>query len=234
MAILKVYDGTKFVEILAGAVDASIVGYSPSDLTDWSSSADPGDTDDALDQLADRLKTVEALPGNLSRSPLMVPPLHPEASGDITAVTDVVIDFIHLGSAPKDASQIDVLVNVATAYVAGNHAEVGIFTSTGDFPLFTTASLSRLGFTDVASTYNSTGRKKTRITASISAGDDLWFAYVSSALLTTNFELSASVRDTLRSGAFQFVSGKISTVAVPVATSLAGASRIPALVRAAV
>lgn len=46
--------------IAAGAApDASAVTYTPTDTTDWTGSADPGNTDDALDQLADRLKSAE-------------------------------------------------------------------------------------------------------------------------------------------------------------------------------
>lgn len=39
--------------------DASAITYTPSTLSDWNSSSDPGQTDDAIDQLASRLKTVE-------------------------------------------------------------------------------------------------------------------------------------------------------------------------------
>lgn len=42
-----------------GAVDAADVTYTPADVTDWNSSTDPGDVDNALDQLADRVKTNE-------------------------------------------------------------------------------------------------------------------------------------------------------------------------------
>lgn len=39
--------------------DASIITYAPADNTDWNSSTDPGDVDNALDQLANRTKTLE-------------------------------------------------------------------------------------------------------------------------------------------------------------------------------
>lgn len=42
-----------------GVSDAADVTYTPADVTDWNSSADPGDVDNALDQLADRVKTAE-------------------------------------------------------------------------------------------------------------------------------------------------------------------------------
>jgi len=43
----------------ANAVDAGAVTYTPADNTDWAGSADPGDVDNALDQLAMRVKDVE-------------------------------------------------------------------------------------------------------------------------------------------------------------------------------
>lgn len=43
----------------SGAVDATDVSYTPGELADWTSSADPGDVDDALDQLADRVAGLE-------------------------------------------------------------------------------------------------------------------------------------------------------------------------------
>jgi len=47
-------------------LDASQVGFSPAVLTDWNGDADPGQTDDALDQLAARTKTLEQAGGNES------------------------------------------------------------------------------------------------------------------------------------------------------------------------
>jgi hypothetical protein len=47
----------------AAATDASIVTYTPAVLTDWNGSADPGDVDNALDQLASRVKAVEGAGG---------------------------------------------------------------------------------------------------------------------------------------------------------------------------
>lgn len=46
-----------------GNLDASAITYTPAVLADWNGSADPGDADDALDQLADRMTTVEAATG---------------------------------------------------------------------------------------------------------------------------------------------------------------------------
>ncbi len=48
----------------SGAGDAATTTYTPADATDWTGSADPGNTDDALDQLADRVKTLEGGSGH--------------------------------------------------------------------------------------------------------------------------------------------------------------------------
>jgi hypothetical protein len=42
---------------------SSDLGYTPAVLADWDLSADPGDIDDALDQLAERVADLEAAPG---------------------------------------------------------------------------------------------------------------------------------------------------------------------------
>lgn len=43
----------------AGAADASAISYTPAVLTDWDGDADPGNADDALDQLAERVDDIE-------------------------------------------------------------------------------------------------------------------------------------------------------------------------------
>lgn len=53
-----------------GGIDASVVTYEPSTLTDWNSNTDPGNVDDALNQLAERVSDVEVqLPQNASATP---------------------------------------------------------------------------------------------------------------------------------------------------------------------
>jgi len=49
-----------------GAVDASDVTYTPAVNTDWDGDADPGNADAAFDQLAERVKDLEASPGGAS------------------------------------------------------------------------------------------------------------------------------------------------------------------------
>jgi hypothetical protein len=48
-----------------GAVDASDVTYTPTTLADWTGSADPGDVDNALDQLAERVGDLEGVGASL-------------------------------------------------------------------------------------------------------------------------------------------------------------------------
>lgn len=53
--ILTDNDPLTWVRVSGGAVDADNVTYTPATLTDWDSDTDPGDVDDALDQLAERV-----------------------------------------------------------------------------------------------------------------------------------------------------------------------------------
>lgn len=52
--------GTTIEAAAGGAVDADEVTYTPTTLADWDGSADPGDVEQALDQLAERITDVEA------------------------------------------------------------------------------------------------------------------------------------------------------------------------------
>lgn len=45
------------------ALDAGDIGYTPAVAADWDGSADPGDSDDAFDQLAERVKDLEDASG---------------------------------------------------------------------------------------------------------------------------------------------------------------------------
>lgn len=45
--------------------DAKIVEYTPSTLSEWAGSADPGNVDNALDQIASRIKAVELSGGGI-------------------------------------------------------------------------------------------------------------------------------------------------------------------------
>lgn len=47
-------------EVGAGSENASQIGYTPTNLSHWTSTSDPGEVDDALDQLASRVTTIES------------------------------------------------------------------------------------------------------------------------------------------------------------------------------
>lgn len=73
--------GKSTVTIPGGGVsDAADLTYTPAVLTDWNGDADPGNADDALDQLAERVDDLE-----LDSHAIYV---HPNHTGDVTSVGD--------------------------------------------------------------------------------------------------------------------------------------------------
>lgn len=65
------------------SLDASEISYTPSTAGNWNGSADPGATDDGLDQLASRVKTIE---GGVAGSDSTA--IHDDVSGEINALTE--------------------------------------------------------------------------------------------------------------------------------------------------
>lgn len=64
MAIIQLLnDGTISINGLEAGSDASNVSFTPQTLGNWTGSADPGQTDDALDQIASRVQTLEGAGG---------------------------------------------------------------------------------------------------------------------------------------------------------------------------
>lgn len=104
-------------------------------------------------------------------------------------------------------------------------AEVGLFKGAPP-ALQGNATLTRLGFTNVAATYNTTGIKKTSIAATIAPGDELWLAWGSQA--TTTYKVRGTLADELGSGLIQQISGRISTVSSPTAWAVSAVSLVPA------
>jgi len=92
-------------------------------------------------------------------------------------------------------------------------AEVGVFK--GAFTVGAAPTLTRLGFTDVSSTFNSTGVKSTTISLSgVSVGDELWFAYGSdTSLLGDNLAIRAGLADNIESGVMARHVGQLSGIA---------------------
>lgn len=88
--------------------DASLITYTPADATDWTGSADPGNVDDALDQLADRLAAVQAATvlvgaatGGFSAEIVVGTSPNGELGGSWTAIT---VDATHSGSSHADVA----------------------------------------------------------------------------------------------------------------------------------
>ncbi len=80
--VSSVHGRTGAVVSAANDYDGAEVSYTPVDLTDWSGSADPGQVDDALDQLADRLTAEE------NKADVVFDPdaIHDNVAGEIAAV----------------------------------------------------------------------------------------------------------------------------------------------------
>lgn len=92
-----------------GAVDADDVTYTPTTLADWDSSTDPGDVEQALDQLAERTTDLEAGGGaTVYPSQVIVPVLFYASSNGAVSKG---VDATQLGN------QRLILPNDNTAYV---------------------------------------------------------------------------------------------------------------------
>jgi hypothetical protein len=141
----------------------------------------------------------------------------------VTALTTGTTYFEYVGVAGKAYTTCTVLTNVTTLAATITWAEVAVFK--GAPVLNGNASLTRLGFTNVATTYNSTGRKSTAVTVTAAAGDNLWVAYGSTA--TTPFQIRGLLADDIQSGVFQTATVRPSTASSPQATTLGGATAIP-------
>ncbi|MDB5254176.1 MAG: hypothetical protein JWL80_242 [Parcubacteria group bacterium] len=152
--------------------------------------------------------------------------LYPANLTTVTALTTGVTYFQYMGVAGKPYTSCSVLQNVTTLAATITWAEVGVFKGT---PVLNgAASLTRLGFTSVAATYNTLGRKSTAVTVAAAAGDQLWVAFGSSA--TTPFQVRGMLADDLQSGVFQTGTVRPSLAALPFATTLGGAAAVPAWV----
>jgi hypothetical protein len=87
--------------------------------------------------------------------------------------------------------------------------------------------LTRLGYTDVAASYNTTGRKNTTINLTVPAnpGDNLWVVLGSQA--TTPFQIRGALADDLQCGIFNTLTARPSLTAGPITGVLAGATAVP-------
>lgn len=210
-------------------VDASQVSHAPGAKTNWTKPY--ANVGEKLNELASRVKDTEAIDDDA-----MLPPIGLSIA-DLTAVTVNAQDTsysLYLGRTMRAITTATFLCRVTTLYIAGSSgpwAEVGVFT--GDIVANGNASLTRVGFTDVAATFNTTGNKAVPISLSgVSIGDPLWLAWgVKKGIAGQAFELRGMLADDIQSGVFQKFAGRISTMSVPTTTTLEGATTVPAWAR---
>jgi len=133
--------------------------------------------------------------------------------------------FLYLGRAGKALSTVNVVTRVTTAASSITWAEVGIFKGTLVANGAAT-NLTRLGFTNVAATYNSTGIKNTSVSLTgHAAEDDLWVAFGSQA--TAVYQLRAGLAYDIQDGGYQQFSGRISTMGASTGTNVAATVLVP-------
>lgn len=148
-----------------------------------------------------------------------------------------VTHFLYLGRTMRAITAATFLCRVTTAYVQGSGgtpwAEIGVFT--GEVVPNGNASLTRVGFTNVAAIFNTTGIKAVNIPilSGTSIGDGLWLAWGSKVglLFGTVVQLRGMLADDIQSGIMQGVAGRLSTLSVPKATILEVVSIAPAWAR---
>lgn len=144
-----------------------------------------------------------------------------------TAFVSATSYFSYLGRLGSAITTIDLLVKVTTAVATITWAEVAVFKGT---PVLNgNASLTRCGFTNVATTFNSLGVKKTTVSLSgLAAGDDIWACLGSQA--TTPYQVRGLFADELQTGVVQSAAVRPSLAASPQATTLVAAALVPAWV----
>lgn len=151
--------------------------------------------------------------------------LHGDALTTVTAFATNTSYNVYLGRILNPATSCTLVCNVTTAFVSAGPlpwAEVGIlsgtFVTNGNIALFETR-----GFTDVTTTFNSTGIKATSVTLSgVTPGMDLWASFGSKTTGTV-YQVRGLLADDIRTGVFQ-TAGRPSN---PGAGSIAGATIVP-------
>ncbi len=122
---------------------------------------------------------------------------------DVTAWTNQRLLLLYLGRVFTAITSVTVRARVTTAFVSGGigtNAEVGIVSGAFDA---VGATLTRRGYTDVASTYNSTGLKSTPVSVTgIIPGMHLWAAF-SNRSSATRYQLRAYLAEDIQSGVAQ-------------------------------
>jgi hypothetical protein len=142
----------------------------------------------------------------------------------VTALATGQSYFVYLGRVPVALTTLDLLLKVTTGGATITWAEVAIFK--GAPVLNGNASLTRLGFANVAAVVNTTGVKKVTVAlAGGAAGDDLWVCVGAAA--TTMPQFRGLLADELQGGTFQVATVRPSLATAPQAVTLAGAAVVP-------
>lgn len=111
-----------WTELGSGGGDAGDITYTPAVATDWDGDADPGDVDNALDQLAERVDDLEA--GGATTD---ADAIHDNVSGEIAAITEktttvaadlVVIEDSAASNAKKRVTLGNLIGGLTTAILA--------------------------------------------------------------------------------------------------------------------
>jgi hypothetical protein len=102
-----------------GSVDAADVTYTPTTATDWDGDADPGDLDDALDQLAERTDDLEAAPP--SHASTHIDGGSDAIDGDKVEITWTPTNYTRDGTNPAETDSDDDLA----AHLKGIDDELG-------------------------------------------------------------------------------------------------------------
>lgn len=158
-------------------------------------------------------------------SGLLVPlGLYAGSLAGVTAFVSGTMYAVYLGRCPVAVTSATVLLKVTTAGVTITWAEAAIFR--GSLVPNAGASLTRLGFANVAAVVNSLGTKAVVVTLSgMAAGDELWLAIGAQA--TTMPVFRAMLADDVQSGVLQSAAVRPSLTTSPQATLLAAATLAP-------
>jgi hypothetical protein len=163
-----------------------------------------------------------AIAGTLNPSLIAPPGLSLDPVNQSAFQTNVTW-AIYMGKADRAYTSMKIRVEVMTAAATITWAEMGVGTS-DPFGVADSLDITRRGFTNVASTFNTTGEKSVTVSVSgINPGDDLWCLMGSQA--TTVYRLQAAIGGDLSAGQIQFsLATRISTMAAGKAFSAAGDS----------
>lgn len=137
------------------------------------------------------------------------------------ALTNGTTFACYLGRAGAAFTSVNIRLRITTAAVTVTWAEAAVFK--GPVVLGAAASLSRVGYANIASLVTSTGQKTFTVTITgVAAGDDLWIAIGCQA--TTAMIVRAGLADDIQDGSYQTDATRPSLMTVPKTFTIAGAT----------